>query len=335
MPFSFQAIKSSVRKVATVPLLLGLWKPLRRTISILTYHRVTNDPNARNVFNPNLSLYVDANNLDRQLRFLKANSNCLSLGNAVRNLEKGVGATHGGVALTFDDGYKDNLTLALPIAEKYGVPFTIFVTTGFLDRTADLWWDEQRFIIERCTKLSLDYGQRTYSWIVETLEEKYHAAQQLRILFKEMDLVKQQTSLAQLRLQCPETYTYDSEMLSWDDLRELSKHPLVTLGVHTCSHAVLSRLSDSEVDMEMRSSRAVLRDRLGLDFDFFAYPMGQKEHADKREFALAEKAQFKAAFTSRSGTLPSLRSHSMFEIPRIPVDYDDTLSSFAWKAAGL
>jgi peptidoglycan/xylan/chitin deacetylase (PgdA/CDA1 family) len=150
-----------------------------------------------------------------------------------------------------------------------------------------------------------------------------------------MDSVNQKASLLQLRAQCSKTYSYDSEILTWDELKELAKHPLVTLGVHTSTHAVLSRLSDAEVERELTESRTYLRDMLSLDFDLLAYPMGQKEHADTREFALAKKAHFRAAFTSRSGAMPQLGSRSMFEIPRIPVDYDDTLSSFAWKAAGL
>ena len=335
MAFSLVDLKSSVRAIATVPLLLGLWQPLRRTIAILNYHRVTDDAEADTKFNPNLPLYVDVDDFDKQLRFLKANSNCLTIHEAVRNLETGVSSSSGGVALTFDDGYRDNLTLALPIAEKYGVPFTIFVTTGFVDRTADLWWEEHRFLIERCPTLAMEYGHRKYSWDLSNEANKYQAAEQLRTLFKEMDTVRQKASLSQLRAQCSETYSYDSEILTWDELSELAKHPLITLGVHTCTHAVLSRLSDAEVERELLESRAYLREKLGLDFDLLAYPMGQKEHADTREFAVAEKAQFRAAFTSRSGAMPHLGSRSMFEIPRIPVDYGDTLSSFAWKAAGL
>lgn len=327
--------KTFVRNCAAVPIRLGLWRPMMSRLSILNYHRVTEEPIAPQVFNPNRALSVTAQKFDEQLRFIKTFGKFVTLDEAVDVYARKDEGRRGGVAITFDDGFRDNYTVALPIAEKYEAPIAIFVTSGFIDRTADLWWEEQTFIIDRTEKLHLKIDGEPLEWSTKTREEKERASSELRILFKGVDVAAQRKAMAQLREQCSERYSYDSEMLSWEELQDLVRHPLVTLGAHTVNHAVLSRLSPEHVASELTESRARLAQMLGTSFEYFAYPMGQRAYADQREFSITEQCNFKAAFTSGPSVPLAQGKERLFHIPRIPVDYEDTMLHFVWKASGL
>jgi peptidoglycan/xylan/chitin deacetylase (PgdA/CDA1 family) len=327
--------KSIARNLAVLPVVAGAWRPMTRRLSILNYHRVYRDAVSNEKFNPNLALSVSHQDFDSQLAFIKRVGKFVTLEEAVSIYSRGQERSRGGVAITFDDGFRDNMTVALPIAEKYEAPIAIFITSGFIDRAADLWWEEHTFIINRLERLYLQLSGDTLRWELSTLEDKNRAASDLRSLFKGMDLTRQKEAMQQLRSQCSERYSYDSEMLSWDEVQKLAAHPLVTLGVHTVNHPVLSRLTPEEVVCELQQSRERLQSKIGVRLEYFAYPMGQSAYASYREFQITEQCQFKAAFTAGPSEKLSEGSERLFQIPRIPVDHCDTLKSFAWKASGL
>jgi peptidoglycan/xylan/chitin deacetylase (PgdA/CDA1 family) len=109
--------------IAGLPLLV--W-PVRPVLSILIYHRVLPVPDPLRAGEP------DATRFDQQMRYLARHFSVLPLREAFRRLRAGT-LPRRACCITFDDGYADNLTVALPILEKYGLPATIFIATGYLD----------------------------------------------------------------------------------------------------------------------------------------------------------------------------------------------------------
>jgi peptidoglycan/xylan/chitin deacetylase (PgdA/CDA1 family) len=327
--------KTFVRNCAAVPILMGLWRPVLSRQAVLNYHRVTREPIGSDVFDPNRALSVTAAAFDEQLRFLRRHGKFVTLDEVVDVYGCNDEWRKGGTAITFDDGYRDNYSVALPIAEKYEAPIAIFVTSGFIDRTADLWWEEQTFIINRTEQIRVNIAGTPREWTTRLRKEKEQASGDLRTFFKGLDVPSQRTAMEQLRSQCSERYSYESEMMSWEELQAMAKHPLVTLGVHTVNHAVLSRLSPEEVARELTESRDRLTQMIGVPFDYLAYPMGQREYASYREFSIARRCGFKAAFASGPSEPLEDGKERVYHIPRIPVDYEDTILPFVWKASGL
>ena len=300
----------------------------------LNYHRITCEDFGPRTFNPNVGLSVHQDAFDEQMRFLSEHCVCLTAEDAVRLLIRGTLPVNS-VVVTFDDGYRDNLTLALPILEKYGVPATIFVATGLIDRTANLWWEEHRFILERLPRLSCAWQGKSYDWDLSSLQLKEVAAADLRSLFKRLDIPDQQSLLNVLRAQCPEQYSYNDNILSWEEVRKLDEHPLITIGAHTRNHAILSRLTESELRSELAGSKKILEGHLNHSVDLLAYPVGLRDHASLREFAASRDAGFSAAFTTRASHLHFDHANHLHSLPRIVVDYFDNLESLRWKLSGF
>lgn len=326
-------IKSLTKRLLSAPGINLLAARHAGLSTCLNYHRITADVYGPESFNPNIYLSVHVGAFEEQIRYLSENYLCLTVPDAVRLLRVGK-LPSGSVTITFDDGYRDNLTLALPILEKYGVPATVFITTGFLDRSAALWWEEQAFILERISSLKFEWQDKQFNWELTSRKQKEEAAAELRTTFKRLNSGSQNELMDLLRSACSERFSYDSEVLTYSELCTLDQHPLITIGAHTLTHPVLSRVSKEQVRHELLGSRSILEQILGHPVDLFAYPIGGKDHASVREFQLAEECGFVAALTSRPGHFQSGHRDYPFSLPRIPVDYFDTLQSLRWKLSG-
>ena len=303
----------------------------------LLYHRVgEHDPRPFEPggFDPNCSLSVPAARFDEQMRELAACWRCVPLPQAVEELAAGQ-LPRGTVTVTFDDGYRDNLRVALPILERHGIPATVHITTGLIDRTAVLWWEELEAIVRAAPRLSFDWRGRDYAFELSGTEAREQAFTRIAALFKPAAPETQRELMALLRPQSPRPFSYSDEVLSWDEVRELDRHPLVTIAAHSVNHPVLSSIGGDGVDAEMRLSRQRLERELGHAVPYFAYPFGGAAEAGRREFVLSEQAGFRFALTSRSGHWHARHRHHLQALPRIMVEPQDSLEDFRFKLSGL
>jgi len=124
-------------------------------------------------------------------------------------------------------------------------------------------------------------------------------------------------------------------LLEWHELVELSKHPLITLGCHTVNHPILSNESEAAALQEMTDSRESIYTKTDRPVDLFAYPIGGIEEASLREFSLAQQSGFKASFTTRTGHIFAKHESHMQSLPRITIDYFDSIEGFKWKLSGF
>lgn len=160
------------------------------------------------------------------------------------------GASSRLVAITFDDGYRDNLTVALPLLEKFSLPMTLFVAAAFV-------------------------GQEGY--------------------------------------------------LSKEELREIARHPLVSIGAHGLSHRDFTRLSKDEARFELVESRRLLESIIGASLDFMAWPYGEC-NAELEE--LSKQCGYRAAWSVWKGTNTA---HSLW---RVPLGRRDNMVRFIAKVSG-
>src|SRR5262245_37847165 len=227
------------------------------------------------------------------------------------------------VCFTFDDGYRDNKEHAYPILRRYGIPFTIYVPTSFIDREAELWWlalerviatndivscimdgAEQRFACATVEGKRETY-ERIYGWLRarETDED-------IRVFMREM-AGRYGVDMAAF---C------DQLCLTWDELAELAADPLVTVGAHTINHPVLAKLSEGALLSELQKGRKILETKLDRPVHHLSYPYGDRTAAGPREFAMAKELGFKTAVTTRPGTVYSVHGEHMNALPRISVN---------------
>ena len=233
---------------------------------ILIYHRVHPRPD------PMFPNEVDAERFDWQMALLRRHFNPIPLAAGVAGLE----AAHlppRAVAITFDDGYADNESVAFPILKKHGIPATFFIATGFLDG-GRMWNDS---IIEAirtsdARKLDLrDYGLGIVDLVAA--EERGRVAQSIINVVKHLPPQERQarvtTVCERLNSRLP-----DDLMMNSSQVRRLAEHGM-EVGAHTKSHPILKTLSDEAARAEIEGSRQVLAGITGRPVKAFAYPNGK------------------------------------------------------------
>lgn len=236
--------------------------------------------------------------------------------------------------LTFDDGYRDNYEVALPVLRDLGVPATIYITTGFIDGTALTWWYGVEAIIERYSVLNLCLEDHEECWPTADPAQKRVAYQQAgQRLHTAAPSVR---ALAVRNLE--QNYGLDfrqigqAQMLTEPMLRELAISGLVELGAHTVSHPVLSTLPLAEARAEMMASKQALEALCGQPVRHFAYPYGDRSAVNPATQRLAQECGFMSAVLAYGG--PVKPDANRYALPRLPFGGQDSVEDLRLRASG-
>ncbi len=289
--------------------------------AILMLHRVTDDPPLPYGFNRHLS--ISPRFLDAILAEIAGlGFQFVSMDEAVDRLAAR-SQTERFVSVTADDGYRDNLTCALPMLEKYEAPLTIYVAPNLIEQKVDLWWDVLEEVVTRRDHIYLDTPRGRLSIESATPGDKYRANTLIHnFLTNEMPEEAQRQAIRQLAASAgvdPARPARET-LMTWDEIRKAAAHPLVTIGGHTMNHYNLARLAPEQALREMTDGRNVLEMELGEKPRHFAYPYGYANAAGQREVDLAAEAGFTSAVTTRHGVLRAEHRNHMHALPRISVN---------------
>lgn len=289
--------------------------------AILTLHHVR--PRRREAFQPNRPLEVTPSFLEAVIeRMRDADIELVSLDDMHRRLVDRYFSRRF-AALTFDDGYRDNLSYAYPILKKHRVPFAVYVPTSFPDRLGELWWRVLEAVIAENDRIGLVIDDEDRRFDCRTVAEKYELFEAiywwLRSLETEDELRSAVRDLA-ARYEVDVPRLNEELCMTWAELAELARDPLVTIGAHTVNHVRLSKVPEEAARAEMRMSAVVIDAALGKRPLHLSYPIGDATSAGAREFALACELGFKTAVTTRPGVLfPKHREH-LTALPRISLN---------------
>jgi peptidoglycan/xylan/chitin deacetylase (PgdA/CDA1 family) len=216
------------------------------------------------------------------------------------------------VAVTFDDGYADVLTRAVPLLERFEVPATVFVVPGL--EGEGFWWDRLRGLFENPDslpdRLSIDVGANRLEWQrdqgVQALRQ--NAYQRVR----RSDESTREAQLVRLGEWAGIEPRSPVPVLDSAQLRDLAQHPLIEIGSHTMSHADLSALDADGLDREIKGSRDRLEEGLGRTIESFSYPHGGLHPA---VLARIKEAGYRRACSSEGGLVQS--GSDPFRLPRL------------------
>ncbi len=219
------------------------------------------------------------------------------------------------IAFTIDDGYLDNFTYALPIFERHQVPFAIFVATDFIDQKTILWWD----VLEELVLHNNILNYNKQSFPCHTFQEKWNTFRIIR-----EDILKfDQSQLIETLQKAFSDYHIDwykpicEKAMNWDQIKELSQHPLCTIGGHTVSHPVLNQLSDDDFRHEVIIGIEKLESITGKKINHFAYPYGSPNEIGEREYRLINEFNFKTSFIAYGGCITEENKNNITHLPRV------------------
>jgi peptidoglycan/xylan/chitin deacetylase (PgdA/CDA1 family) len=238
--------------------------------------------------------------LAAQLAFLGRFATVVPLGDALAALGRGDPLPPRAVALTFDDGYQDQLELAVPMLERLGLPATFFLVPGLLDRTAQAWWEELAWIFTGATRRSVAWEGRTLG-LGNAAERRAALAAVLEAL-KRRDRQRREAAIDELADRCAPEGKVDEQaaFLDWDGARQLVRRGF-TVASHSLVHTILAEEPGPEQEQDLRGSRRQLEQELDLPVELLAYPNGKRPDYSRATIAAAARAGYTHALTTLEG----------------------------------
>ncbi|MCE9591937.1 MAG: polysaccharide deacetylase family protein [Planctomycetes bacterium] len=309
----------------------------RRAAVVLLYHRVTTPDS-----DPQL-LAVSPAHFDEQMAALRRVAQPLSLAELVDAMEHDC-VPRRAVAVTFDDGYADNLTQAAPILRRHGVPATCFVAGSAIDGTNEFYWDELEAIflqpgtLPDQLKLSIGSARfeqslgefsvytpadsaRHHGWSLEQADAtpRHQAYRLLCGLLRSVSLERRDTIIDDIRRWSGRSSTVrpTHRTLTASELRTLAHDKLIEIGAHTANHAMLSSLDPAAQAEEIRSGSRRVADVLGRGVNTFSYPYGSRHSYDTGTSAIVRDAGFRCACSNFPGRTDARTDR--YQVPRLLV----------------
>lgn len=209
------------------------------------------------------------------------------------------------VSFTLDDGFRNNAEYAAPVFRKHGVPYTIFITQGFVERTRPLWWETAGALVRDASSLRVDFGHGPETLDLGTRQNKTAGFERLSELVQSADEdngVETLDEIAKAHRIDPLAITADLTMNA-EELRHLARDPLVRFGAHTVTHVNLRRVDEARLRSEIANSAAAVERYIGYRPRAFAYPYGFAAAVGDREIQAVADAGFRIAVTTQPGVL--------------------------------
>jgi len=274
------------------------------------YHRINDQDDA-------LGLAICPDYFDAQLQYLRRRFWVLSLPDAISRLESGRLDRHA-VVITFDDGWRDNMTFAFPLLRKYEIPATIFLVCDAVEKGTFGWHPFDRAILATREGL-LDLS--TFGFGIHSLRNLGEKNEAIAVLHQELKMVKNDRRLEVVAWVIGKLGGGRGErvMLSWKELEEMVASGLINIGAHTLSHPILTRISAEEAWTEIHDSKQILEEKLKVPVDFFAYPNGGPPDFNEEMEHLVAACGFRAACSSIPGRNTDLTSR--FALRRMDITY--------------
>ena len=312
---------------------------VRRAI-ILLYHRVAELPS-----DPQL-LCVTPRNFADQLQVLRKLGRIVHVKTLKQALEHG---SRGEliIVVSFDDGYADNLYNAKPLLERYDVPASVFVTSGYLGSEREFWYDDLERVLLHNGRLPdtlrLKVGECCYEWDISSAaahtasrnSSAWNIAQMddptvRHSIYRSLFHILHPLSDRQRQKVLEDLATWAGmdtkhrpthRTLSPEELVRLAQGGMIEIGSHTVSHPVLSTLALSKQREEIAASKTCLEEILGYRIASFAYPFGGRSHYTDQTVRTVREAGFDWACSNFAGSV--YQDTDPLQLPRFIVrDWD-------------
>lgn len=276
----------------------------RGGLSVLIFHRVLPTPDPLFPDEPDAARFAEI------LDWVGKTFNVLPLDRAIADLSSG-SLPPRALAITFDDGYADNYTVALPVLNRFGFHATFFVASSFLDG-GRMWNDTVIESIRACPASSIDLGE------LGQHDLSNHAARRQTI---DRLLPQIKYLMSSERLECVSRIAARCGIVPPDDLMMTSEQLRALhgagmgVGGHTRTHPILARLIDVDARAEIEGGKADLEAILGRSLTLFAYPNGKPGvDYDSRHTAMVKECGFEAAVSTSAGMATT--ASDLMQLPR-------------------
>ncbi|MCA9731251.1 MAG: polysaccharide deacetylase family protein [Deferribacteres bacterium] len=310
----------------------------RKNGLILTYHGVL-ETGSENYVNRNC---VSREMFDRQISWVKKKCTPVSLSDMVQMVSGKKKMPPNAVAITFDDGFRNNYRVAFPVLKKHDVPATIFITTDFIGSKGEKLWTERiDSIIYSATirrlRLPTENGEDLFD--ISTPENKIQSSDKIRKYLKSKSRDEREQHIMELERQIEGMRSFIDEMderydfLDWDEVSQMVESGLIEIGSHTCSHSILSTLTEEEVHSELLNSKMAIEAQLNKPCTLFSYPNGTPSDFTHRDKKVLQKLGYETALSQIDGL--NGVGEDIYALKRINIVRSPNFPFFLSKATGI
>lgn len=318
--------------------LMRLGRKLRHAMEaravILVYHRVADlagDP---------FSLAVSPTHFAEHLRVLCERYVPIPLRELVTATRRG-DIPHRGVAITFDDGYADNLYAARPLLETASVPATVFVVAGKVGSREEFWWDRLERLVHGSgrppRRFTLEIAGQSRDWETGAGDSSREGLyREMWSTLRPLADEERESAMRSLEAQIGEPLPARSGYLPMtaEELTELCRGGLVEIGAHGLTHARLADLSPADQRREIEEAKSRLARLVGSPVTSFAYPYGTPGDYSLETARIVAEAGFDCACANVSAWV--VAGVDRFQLPRLRVydwggqEFGRRLRRFLW-----
>jgi peptidoglycan/xylan/chitin deacetylase (PgdA/CDA1 family) len=249
--------------------------------TILLYHGVT-DQRSSGIENYSKK-HINYKDFRDQMRWLHNYANVISMDELVDMYHSKSRVPKKTVVVTFDDGFKNNYTVAAPILSEFKIKTTFYITSGMIGGEKPFWVDE----IESClnatelNEITLSLGKRC-KFKLGNLNNKIEALAKIKIFCKNTDnhtknkVLKDLKKITKVNPTNKDCMNY--QIMNWNDVRELSNDEQFIIGGHSLSHEILTSLDKNEMRENIRRSISDIELNIKKKVFHYSYPEGQENH---------------------------------------------------------
>ena len=301
---------------------LGIRRAVAPKLAVLCYHRVGTR---------GLPIYsaLPAKVFAEQIEYIRKHFRVLSVADLCDELQRPRSAKPA-VAITFDDGYSDLFEQAFPTLQRYAIPATIFLAVDAIESGEVPWYDRIFAALQLLPGPSLQIELDTiHDFRLGSPAARLEVAEQIMRILRILPDEERNDVTRDLerRVVIPKK-ALSGRMLTWDQIRIMHRAG-ISFGSHTLSHPIMARIPFAEAERELKESRAIIEQRLGIFVDTFAFPFGQPSDIDGISPEILKGCGYRCAMTTIEGVNhPGI---SPYRIKRTQICNEWSIPMFAWK----
>lgn len=204
------------------------------------------------------------------------------------------------VCFTIDDGFRDNLEYGLPFFELNQIPFAVFVSADFINRHPAFNYP---FILERIVRDNEKLHVEGCDYECQTAEQKNQTFGKLKALVLSQPYKDFEHRVVDMFVNYIKPSYFEDLTMTWDEVGEMAKSPLCTIGSHTMTHCRLSNLTDEELRYELGESKRQIEDHVGKPCEYVSYPFGWTTDVNESVCRIAKEVGYKMGLVSHGGRM--------------------------------
>lgn len=293
----------------------------------VNFHRIGNSDDTS--FDPCV-FSCTTKELDDHITFFKKNFRIISIAELNNLLSLNQPIEERLMCVTFDDGYIDNFTNALPVLKKHKISASFFIATALIGSNTVPWWDKVAYLLKtyRPTQVKLSNWKKP---VLNTNNEKIF----IRDVLTQIKCCKTsaQNQIYQLEKQLGFKHSYpEAEFMNWDHLRYLLEEGM-EIGAHSHNHDILTKLSEDELFYELSHSKALLESKLKTNITAFSYPVGNRSTYNEKVIIGLKNNGYELAFNFQPGInrLPLASPYDLHRFPIAPgISNEDLMKLFGY-----